>query len=57
MEKFEMAIATGQVRTDDDIRDFVLEELKWDPKITSPAIAVAVKDEVAKVENYITRSP
>ena len=52
-----MAIATGQVRTDDDIRDFVLEELKWDPKITSPAIAVAVKDEVAKVENYITISP
>jgi hypothetical protein len=35
MEEFEMAIATMQVRSDDDIRNAVLEELKRDPKITS----------------------
>ena len=49
-----MAIATGQVRTDDDIRDFVLEELKWDPKITSPDIAVAVKDGVATLTGFVS---
>jgi osmotically-inducible protein OsmY len=54
MEMFEMAIATTQVRTDDDIRNSVLEELKWDPKITSPDIAVAVKDEVVTLTGFVS---
>jgi len=54
MEKFEMAIATMQVRTDDDIRDSVLEELKWDPKITSPDVAVAVKDGVVTLTGFVS---
>src|SRR5262245_24210187 len=53
MEKFEMAIATKQVRTDDDIRDSVLEELKWDPKIASPDVAVAVRDGVVTLTGFV----
>jgi osmotically-inducible protein OsmY len=53
MEELEMAIATKQVRTDDDIRDSVLEEIKWDPKITSPDIAVAVKDGVVTLTGFV----
>lgn len=47
-----MAIATTQVRNDDDIRDSVLEEIKWDPKITSPDVAVAVKDGVVTLTGF-----
>jgi osmotically-inducible protein OsmY len=54
MEKVEMAIATMQVRTDDDIRNSVLEELKWDPKITSPDVAVAVKDGVVTLTGFVS---
>jgi len=54
MEKFEMAVATRQVRTDDDIRETVLEELKWDPKITSPDVAVAVKDGVVTLTGFVS---
>jgi len=54
MEKFEMAVATRQVRTDDDIRDSVLEELKWDPKVTSPDVAVAVKDGVVTLTGFVS---
>jgi osmotically-inducible protein OsmY len=54
MEKFEMAIATKQVRTDDDIRDSVLEELKWDPKIASPDVAVAVRDGVVTLTGFVS---
>jgi len=39
-------VAKMQLRSDDDIRDSVLLELEWDPKITSNDIAVAVKDGV-----------
>jgi len=54
MEKFEMAVATRQVRTDDDIRDSVLEEIKWDPKVTSPDVAVAVKDGVVTLTGFVS---
>jgi osmotically-inducible protein OsmY len=54
MEKFEMAVATRQVRTDDDIRDSMLEELKWDPKVTSPDVAVAVKDGVVTLTGFVS---
>ncbi len=49
-----MAVATRQVRTDDDIRETVLEELKWDPKITSPDVAVAVKDGVVTLTGFVS---
>ena len=49
-----MAVATRQVRTDDDIRDSVLEELKWDPKVTSPDVAVAVKDGVVTLTGFVS---
>jgi osmotically-inducible protein OsmY len=54
MEEFEMAIATTQVRTDDDIRDSVLQELKWEPKILSPDVAVAVKDGVVTLTGFVS---
>jgi len=54
MEKFEMAIATKQVRTDDDIRESVLEEIKWDPKITSPDVAVVVRDGVVTLTGFVS---
>jgi osmotically-inducible protein OsmY len=47
-----MATATTQVRKDEDIHDSVLEELKWDPKITSPDVAVAVKDGVVTLTGF-----
>ncbi len=40
------ALATTTTRSDKAIRDDVIFELKWDPKITSNDIAVAVKDSV-----------
>ncbi len=40
-------------RTDDAIREDVLSELKWDPKITSPDIAVAVKDGVVTLSGFV----
>ncbi|MCU1334867.1 MAG: osmotically inducible protein [Bryobacterales bacterium] len=40
-------------RTDEAIREDVLSEIKWDPKITSPDIAVAVKDGVATLTGYV----
>ncbi len=39
-------------RTDTSIRDDVLSELKYDPKITSPDIGVAVKDGVVTLSGY-----
>ncbi len=48
-----MAMATTQVNTDDDIRDSVLSEIKWDPKITSPDVAVSVKDGVATLTGFV----
>ena len=40
------ASAKAPVRSDDEIRNSVLMELKWDPKITSDDIGVAVRDGV-----------
>src|SRR4030081_1459127 len=39
--------------SDDAIRQDVLFELKWDPKITSNDIAVAVKDGVVTLSGYV----
>jgi osmotically-inducible protein OsmY len=44
--------AAKLVRSDDEIRDSVLQELKWDPKITSSDIAVAVKDGVVTLSGF-----
>src|SRR5882762_1930991 len=47
-------VATMQVRSDSDIRDSVLLELKWDPKITHPDdIAVAVKNGVVTLSGFV----
>src|ERR1700726_1855859 len=48
-----MATAT-QTRSDNNIRDDVLLELKWDPKISSASdIAVAVKDGVVTLSGFV----
>jgi osmotically-inducible protein OsmY len=44
--------AAKLVRSDDEIRNSVLQELKWDPKITSSDIAVAVKDGVVTLSGF-----
>ncbi len=46
------ALATTTTRSDKAIRDDVIFELKWDPKITSNDIAVAVKDGVVTLSGY-----
>lgn len=41
-------------RTDSSIRESVISELRWDPKLTAPDdIAVAVKDGVVTLSGYI----
>jgi osmotically-inducible protein OsmY len=45
--------ATG-ARTDTAIRDDVQFELKYDPKITSTDIGVAVKDQVVTLTDYVS---
>ena len=45
---------TTQTRFDSLIRDDVLFELKWDPKISSNDIAVAVKDGVVTLSGYVS---
>jgi len=47
------ALATTTFRSDEAIRQDVLFELKWDPKITSSDIAVAVKDGVVTLSGYV----
>jgi osmotically-inducible protein OsmY len=48
-----MATAT-QTSSDNNIRDDVLLELKWDPKISSASdIAVAVKDGVVTLSGFV----
>jgi osmotically-inducible protein OsmY len=44
--------AAKLVRSDDEIRNSVLQELEWDPKITSSDIAVAVKDGVVTLSGF-----
>jgi osmotically-inducible protein OsmY len=41
-------------RTDNAIRDDVQFELKWDPKVTSSDIGVAVKDGVVTLTGYVS---
>ena len=45
--------AKGLVRSDEEIRNSVLMELKWDPKITSSDIGVAVKDGVVTLAGFV----
>jgi len=40
------------LRSDDDIRESVVRELKWEPQILSSDIAVAVKDGVATLSGF-----
>jgi osmotically-inducible protein OsmY len=46
------ALASPIVKNDSEIREDVAFELKYDPKITSPDIAVAVKDGVVTLSGY-----
>jgi osmotically-inducible protein OsmY len=45
---------TRQVRIDEAIREDVLLEFKWDPKIKSNDIAVAVKDGVVTLSGFVS---
>lgn len=45
---------TKEVRSDSSIREDVLLELKWDPKIKSNDIAVAVKDGVVTLSGFVS---
>jgi osmotically-inducible protein OsmY len=47
------ASVKAPVRSDDEIRNCVLMELKWDPKITSSDIGVAVKDGVVTLAGFV----
>ena len=44
--------AVKTIRSDDEIRNSVFLELKWDPKITSNDIAVAVNDGVVTLSGF-----
>jgi osmotically-inducible protein OsmY len=47
-------VTTTQTRTEDSIREDILRELKWDPKISSASdIAVAVKDGVVTLSGFV----
>jgi len=46
-------VAKTAVRSDESIRDDVLLELKWDPKITSSDIAVVLKDGVVALSGFV----
>jgi hypothetical protein len=46
--------AATPTRSDSAIRDDVLFEMKWDPKITSPDIGVAVKDGVVTLTGFVS---
>jgi osmotically-inducible protein OsmY len=47
-------MSQAPARTDQAIREDVLSELKWDPKITSSDVAVAVKDGVVTLSGYVS---
>jgi osmotically-inducible protein OsmY len=50
-----MAVATETpTRSDTAILEDVIAELKWDPKVTSPDIAVAVKDGVVTLTGFVS---
>jgi len=46
-------VAKLHVRSDEDIRDSVILELEWDPKIISKDIGVAVKDGVVTLSGFV----
>jgi osmotically-inducible protein OsmY len=47
-------VTSAQAKTDDSVREDVLGELKWDPKISSESdIAVAVKDGVVTLSGFV----
>lgn len=48
------ALADVKTRTDSAIREDVIFELKWDPKISSPDIGVAVKDGVVTLSGFVS---
>jgi osmotically-inducible protein OsmY len=48
------ASAKAPARSDDEIRNSVLIELKWDPKIISDDIGVAVKDGVVTLTGFVS---
>lgn len=48
------ALADVKTRTDSAIREDVIYEFKWDPKITSKDIAVAVKDGVVTLSGFVS---
>jgi osmotically-inducible protein OsmY len=48
------ASATAPVRSDDEIRNNVIMELKWDPRVTSDEIGVAVKGGVVTLTGYVS---
>jgi osmotically-inducible protein OsmY len=48
------ALADVKTMTDSAIREDVIYELKWDPKITSNDIAVAVKDGVVTLSGFVS---
>src|ERR1700716_268844 len=45
--------ARAPASSDDEIRNSLLVELKWDPKITSTDIGIAVKDGVATLTGFV----
>ena len=48
------AAAVTPTRDDESIRNDVLSELEWDPKIDSSGIGVAVKDGVVTLAGYVS---
>jgi osmotically-inducible protein OsmY len=48
------SVADVKTRSDSAIREDVAFELKWDPKITSSDIAVAVKDGVVTLSGFVS---
>ena len=58
IEKGRLSMGTGAsakapIRSDDEIRNSVFMELKWDPKVTSDDIGVAVKDGVVTLTGFV----
>jgi osmotically-inducible protein OsmY len=54
-QKGEITLVTDiQTKSDNAIRDDVLFELKWDPKISSNDIAVAVKEGVVTLAGFVS---
>jgi osmotically-inducible protein OsmY len=48
-----MTMITAETNSDTSIRDNVLSEFEWDPKITSRDIAVSVADSVVTLSGYV----